>query len=158
MYYEAVRPGAKPRYVEVDPRVVGERHRVAVLELAKRRSWWRVWVDGRPVSRPIFFPGSHGAWQAQVVAESWNSGTGVCNRFSYRFERISLATRPGGSWSRLAGAQLFSDPATAPSAGRRARSSPPPSGNERDRGGLPAAPDGESCTLVPSCAGRSRSR
>jgi hypothetical protein len=120
MYYEVARPGAKPRYVEIDAHVAaGERHRVAVFELAKRRSWWRVWVDGRPVGRPIFLPGSHGAWEAQVVAESWNGGTGACNRFSYRFEGISLAGRPGGSWSRLAGAELFSDPGY-----RAVRSSP----------------------------------
>ncbi len=103
LYYEVARPGSSPRYHEVDATVaVGERHRVAVVEMARRPNWWRVWVDRRAVSEPIYLPGSHGAWQPMAIGESWNAGQPACNSFSYRFGRVKVATRPGGSWRRPA--------------------------------------------------------
>ena len=110
MYYEVTVPGATPRYVELDPNVQpGDKHRVAVLEMAKRKSWWRVWVDGRPVSPPIHMPGSHGTWYPQAVAENWNGGTGACNAFTYSFTDITLAHTNGGKWEPLKGSYLFED-------------------------------------------------
>lgn len=99
LYYEVAQPGSAPRYHEVDAAVgVGESHRVAVMEMSGRPNWWRVWVDRRAVSAPIYLPGSHGAWQPMAIGESWNGGQPACNSFSYRFGRVKVATRPGGSW------------------------------------------------------------
>ena len=110
LYYEVTIPGVKPRYVELDARVeAGERHRFAVLEISGRKSWWRVWVDGRPVTPPIHLPGSHGTWRPQAVAESWNGNTGACNRFAYRFSNIELAHRSGGGWRPLRSRSLYQD-------------------------------------------------
>jgi hypothetical protein len=101
LYYEIAVPGSAPRYYEVDGSVgVGERHRVAVLEMGRRPNWWRVWVDGRPVSDPVYLPGSHRAWQPMAIGETWNAGRPACNSFAYRFGRVRIATRAGGSWRR----------------------------------------------------------
>ena len=109
LYYEVARPGADPRYFEVDHEVVvGETHRVAVAEVRGRPSWWRVWVDGRPVSRPVRLPGSHGAWAPMAMGESWNAGTATCNGFSYRFALVRVAARPG-VWRRLAEPRKLED-------------------------------------------------
>ncbi len=103
LYYEVTRAGAQPRYVEVERGLrVGASRRVAVLELALRPNWWRVLVDGKPVSAPILLPGSHGAWRAIATAESWNAGGGGCNGFGYRFDGIVVAQHPGGGWRALA--------------------------------------------------------
>jgi hypothetical protein len=111
LYYEVTRPGAAPKYVELDPDVKpGDRHRVSVLEMAKRKSWWRVWVDRRPVSPPIHLPGSHGAWYPQAVAENWNGGTGTCNGFTYAFSDVTLAHAGGGKWKPLGSSYVFQDP------------------------------------------------
>jgi hypothetical protein len=110
MYYEVTVAGSEPRYVELDANVKpGDRHRLTVLEMSKRRSWWRVWVDGKPVSPPIRLPGSHGAWYPQAVGENWNGGTGTCNDFAYRFEDITLARANGGVWRPLQESYVFQD-------------------------------------------------
>jgi hypothetical protein len=110
MYYEVTVAGQEPRYVELDGDVrQGTKHRFAVLEMAKRKSWWRVWVDGEPVSPPIHLPGSHGAWYPQAVGENWNGGRGTCNDFAYRFENIRLAQRNGGVWRPLKTSYVFQD-------------------------------------------------
>ncbi|MFL5963929.1 MAG: hypothetical protein ACJ757_13665 [Gaiellaceae bacterium] len=102
LYYEVALPGSSPRYYEVSSNVhQGAKHRVAVLEVAHRHGWWRVWVDGRAVSRAYRLPESHGAWRGIATAENWGGGTRACNRYSYRFDRISVARRAGGTWSRL---------------------------------------------------------
>lgn len=111
LYFEVTKPGQAPRYVEVETAVApGERRRLAVLEMAHRRSWWRVWVNGRPVSAPIHLPGSHGAWQPIATAESWNAGSRACNRFRYQFDRVSVARGPGGAWSPFKAGHAFEDP------------------------------------------------
>jgi hypothetical protein len=110
LYYEVTRPGSAPRYHEVDAAVgVGERHRVAVAEMARRPNWWRVWVDRRPVSDPVYLPGSHGAWQPMAIGESWNGGQAACNTFSYRFSRVKVARRAGGTWRRPADVHELED-------------------------------------------------
>lgn len=70
VYYEVTRPGYKPRLVAVRDALAGRSYRVGVLELAQRPGWWRVWVDGRPVTKPISLPGSHGAWEATATARA----------------------------------------------------------------------------------------
>jgi hypothetical protein len=103
LYYEVARPGAAPQYHEIDSGLLaGTSRKVAVLELAGRRGWWRVFVDDRAVSEPVFLPGSHGAWRPLATTESWGAGSFVCNRFSYRFGSVAVATRPGGGWQSLA--------------------------------------------------------
>ena len=109
LYYEVTQPGLEPAYHELESFVVpGERPRVAVLETAKR-DWWRVWVDGRPVTEPILLAGSHGAWEPTVTGESWDGGKRACNRFTYRFERVAIATRPGGGWQKLSRFRVLQD-------------------------------------------------
>jgi hypothetical protein len=110
MYYEVTVPGVAPTFHELDPDVkAGEKHRFAVLEMAGRQSWWRVWVDGRPASPPIHLAGSHGAWYPQAVAENWNGNTGTCNGYAYRFENIALAEANGGKWRPFTSDYTFQD-------------------------------------------------
>lgn len=97
LYYEVARPGRAPSYHAIQARKPGASHRVSVLEMIGRRSHWRVWVDGRPMTPPVYLPGSHGAWQAVATTESW-SPTRACNRFRYRFSKVRIAASPGGRW------------------------------------------------------------
>jgi len=91
LYYEVTVAGRSPRYVELAANVrPGTKRRLAVLELPGRKSWWRVWVDGRPVSPPIRLPGSHGKWYPQAVAENWNGNTGTCNGYAFRFTDVKV--------------------------------------------------------------------
>jgi hypothetical protein len=112
LYYEVARPGRAPEYTEVATALpAGLARSIAVLEMAHRRNWWRVWVNGTAVSRPVHLPGSHGAWRPIAAAESW-AGTGrACNTFAYRFQAVSIAARQGGSWHRLIGGYTFHDAA-----------------------------------------------
>jgi hypothetical protein len=104
LYYEVNRAGSAPRYVEVESNLPqGTSRRVAVLELGSHKNWWRVWVDGRPVSKAIYLPASDGAWQGIATAESWGgAGRPVCNGFGYRFDDIKIAPQAGGAWRTLA--------------------------------------------------------
>ena len=58
-------------------------------------------VDDHAVGDPVYLPGSHGAWRPMATTETWGAGSFVCNRFSYRFGSVSVATRPCGGWQRL---------------------------------------------------------
>jgi hypothetical protein len=99
LYYEVTLPGRAPTYHEVRSTIhPGERHRVAVLEVAHHMNWWRVWVDGHAVSHAYHLPGSHGTWRGIATAESWGGGMRACNLYSYRFNRIAVAHHPGGNW------------------------------------------------------------
>jgi hypothetical protein len=105
LYYEVARAG-RMRYVELDTDVSpGRRAEVAVLEMAGRQDVWRVWVDGRPASKPIYLPRSHSRLTPMAIAENWDGGVPACNRYKYRFRDVSLAGRPGGSWTRFRTAQ-----------------------------------------------------
>ncbi len=111
LYYEVTVAGSQPKYVEIDPTVApGVSHHVAVLEMSGRKSWWRVWVDGKSVSPPIYLPGSDNAWYPQAVAENWNGGTGACNSYSYRFTNVALAQANGGVWRPLKQSSILQDP------------------------------------------------
>lgn len=111
IYYEVARPGGVPTYHEVATNLQpGRSHRVAVLEMWRRRNWWRVWVDGQPASKPIYLPASHKRWRPVATAESWGGGVARCNTYSYRFEKVSIARHPGGTWSRLDSGTVFYDP------------------------------------------------
>jgi hypothetical protein len=109
VYYEVTVAGSQPRYVNLASSVEpGTSYRFSVLEIPHRTSWWRVWIDKRPVSPPIYLPGSHEAWYPQAVAENWNGGAGACNTYGFRFSNVSLAT--GGVWRPLLRAYTFQDP------------------------------------------------
>jgi hypothetical protein len=101
--------GSTPHFTELASGV-GASHRFAVLEIAGRPSWWRVWLDGKPASPPIHLPGSHDAWYPQAVAENWNGGTGACNTYSYRLSDVSLAAKDGGEWRPMRASYLYQDP------------------------------------------------
>src|SRR5262249_16867814 len=80
----------------------GHGYQIAVLELPGRNGWWRVLVDGRSVSPPLYLPGSHGAWPPVATSESWDGGQADCNnRFDYAFSGVAAAARPGGAWGAV---------------------------------------------------------
>jgi hypothetical protein len=111
IYYEVTVGGSQPHYTELAGGIpAGVTHRFAVLEMSSKPSWWRVWVDGKPVSPPIYLAGSHGTWYPQAVAENWNGGTGACNTYGYRFANVSLATKDGGAWQPLKASYTYQDP------------------------------------------------
>ena len=110
LYFETNRPGEGPRYTQVQASIEpGTTHRVAVLEVFRRPGWWKAWVDGKPVSEPIYLPGSSGRWAPMATAETWDAGRRVCNLFSYRFSGLSVAGR-GGAWRTFRNGNLFQDP------------------------------------------------
>ncbi len=110
LYYEVARPGLKPSYVQVLSSVSPlERHRVAVLELARHRGWWRARVDGRTVGPAVHLHGAR-ALQPTATAESWDGGLPTCNSYAYLFDRISVAGAPGGAWRTLSHGRVFQDP------------------------------------------------
>lgn len=110
VYAEITRGGRSPVFVPLLQNVqVGESHRVAVLELAGRPNWWRVWLDGKTVTEPVLLEGSTNRWQPIATAESWNGGRAVCNTFAFRFDGVGVAAAPGGSWRPFAPGFLFQD-------------------------------------------------
>jgi hypothetical protein len=99
LYAETTRPGRAPAFELLEENIqVGESRRVAVLEMSKRPETWRIWVNGEPVTEPVHLPGSSERWAPIATAESWNGGQVSCNRFGFRFERVSVAHGRGGSW------------------------------------------------------------
>ena len=110
LYSEIKREGQEPRLVLVHRSVtVGQSHDVAVLEVAGRKGWWQVWVDGEPVTERVHIPGSSGRWAPIVTAESWNGGTPTCNAFGFRFDRVSVSLGGGGSWRPFVSGHRFLD-------------------------------------------------
>jgi hypothetical protein len=108
LYYEVAQPDQAPRYVMLKGHLpLGKAYNVSVLESRARPGWWRVWVNGSRMTGRIHLPGSHGAWRPIATAESWNGdATGTCNSFAFRFQRISVATKPGGDWKPMNGRVL----------------------------------------------------
>ena len=99
VYAEIARDGRPPQFILLRENLrVGESHRVAVLEISARPGWWQVWLNGNPVTKPLRIEGSSGRWAPIATAESWDGGRGACNRFAFRFERVSVSYGPGGSW------------------------------------------------------------
>lgn len=154
LYYEIARPTGI-RYVELASDVPpGRSYHVAVLETARHANAWRVWVDGRPASRPIWLPQSHGRLTPMALAESWDDGAPACNRYAYSFGAVSLAGRPGGGWSRLhrAAAQVLQDPGSRVVPARTgfvAVTAPPPL---RPGGTPPSVVRARSATEAPAAA------
>jgi hypothetical protein len=110
LYMEVTREGHDPAFTLLEEGVaVGRPHRFAVLEVAGRPGWWKVWVDGQPVSKPIRVRGSSGRWAPIATAESWNGGEASCNAFAFRFERVSVAYGGGGAWRPFVSGYRFRD-------------------------------------------------
>jgi hypothetical protein len=112
LYYEVARFSGI-HYVELNRHVpAGRRFEVAVLEMASHPSIWRIWVNGRAASRPIWLPESHGSLTSMAIAENLAGGVPSCNRFEYRFAHLALAGTPGGSWEpfRRRDADVLQDP------------------------------------------------
>jgi hypothetical protein len=110
LYYEVTRPYAGTQYVEVARNIpTGTALKLAILEVAGRPSSWRVVVNGRSVSPDIELQGSHLRLTPMAMAESWDGGRPACNRYSYRYEQVSLATAPGGSWRAARSTAVLQD-------------------------------------------------
>jgi hypothetical protein len=112
LYYEVTRPGAAPVYHQVETGILpGMTRRVMVAEVRRNPGSWRVWVDGKAVTAPIFLPGSHRAWLPTVTAESWGGGLKpVCNSYSYRFDQVRVVLDIGAGWRKLESGTSFQDP------------------------------------------------
>ena len=110
VYAEVARPGRTPQLIPIENDVpVGATRRIAVLEMSKRPEHWRVWVDGSPATKPIYLRGSSSRWAPIATAESWNGGQVACNRFAFRFERVSVSHGRGGSWFAFRPGSHFRD-------------------------------------------------
>jgi hypothetical protein len=111
LYYEIAHPGGKIDYQELVSDVpVGAAKRVAITEVAGSPGTWQVFVDGNPVTGPVYLPGSHGALTPMAVAENWDGGAAVCNRFAYRFAGVKLASGPSSGWHSIGDAHVLQDP------------------------------------------------
>jgi len=110
VYYEVTRPHQAPVYHEVMANPPADRpYRFAVEE--DRPNWWRVWMNGKPVSPSIYLPDSHNQFMPIATAESWDGGTGgACNNFLYSFQRVKIAHRPGGLFHNFAGGYPIRSP------------------------------------------------
>jgi hypothetical protein len=105
LYYEVGRASATPVYTPLRYDIPSnEPHQVAVLEVPGRPGSWRIWVDGEPASPVIALAGSHASWHPMVMAESWNGGTGACNRFRFAFANLRTVAAAGGALLPLGGA------------------------------------------------------
>jgi hypothetical protein len=110
VYAEVARPGRAPQFIPIENDVpMGAVRRIAVLEMSRRPEHWRVWVDGKPVTKPIYLRGSAERWAPIATAESWNGGQVACNRFAFRFERVSVSHGRGGSWFAFRPGEHFRD-------------------------------------------------
>jgi hypothetical protein len=110
LYAEVARPGHAPHFTLLEEGVpVGESRRLAVLEMSKRPERWRIWVDGHPVTKPIYLRGSAERWAPIATAESWDGGERTCNGFAFRFERVSVSHGRGGSWFAFRPGYHFQD-------------------------------------------------
>ena len=126
LYYEIVQPWGT-RYVELGRNIsAGRRIQVSVLEMARRRDVWRVWVDARPASKPIYLPASHHRLTPMAMAENWDGGKPTCNRNKYRFavSRLRGAREARGRRCGRNRPRSSRTPATASSPPRTAASSP----------------------------------
>ncbi|MDQ3671187.1 MAG: hypothetical protein M3364_01935 [Actinomycetota bacterium] len=111
LYAEVTRNGRQPQLMLLDENLrIGVSRRVAVLETSAQSGAWRVWVDGRPVTKSIHLRGSSGRWAPIATAESFNRGEAGCNTFAFRFERVSISYGGGGSWRPFVSGHRFLDP------------------------------------------------
>ena len=110
LYAEITRGGKAPQFILLEAGAkIGHSRNLAVLEMGRKPGFWRVWVDGTPRTNPVRLRGSSGRWAPIATAESWNGGEAACNKFAYRFERVSISYGGGGSWKPFISAHRFFD-------------------------------------------------
>ena len=110
LYAEITRGGRAPQFILLEASAkIGQSRNLAVLEMGRKPGYWRVWVDGTPRTNPVKLRGSSGRWAPIATAESWNGGQAACNRFAYRFERVSVSYGGGGSWKPFVSGYRFLD-------------------------------------------------
>jgi hypothetical protein len=110
LYAEITRGGRAPQFILLEAGAkIGQSRSLAVLEMGRKPGYWRVWVDGTPRTNPVRLRGSSGRWAPIATAESWNGGEAACNKFAYRFERVSVSQGGGGSWQPFVSAHRFLD-------------------------------------------------
>ena len=110
IYAEITRERRRPEFMLIEEGVpVGRSHRIAVLEMAGRRGWWRIRVDGEAMTTPIRMRGSSGRWAPIATAESWNAGRPACNSFGFRFERVSVSPGSDDPWRPFVSGHRFLD-------------------------------------------------
>jgi len=110
LYAEVARDGRQPQLILLDEGLrTGVSRRVAVLEMSAQPGSWRVWVDGQPVTKPLNIRGSSGRWAPIATAESFSGGESACNKFAFRFERVSISYGGGGSWRPFVSGHRFLD-------------------------------------------------
>jgi hypothetical protein len=68
-----------------------------------RRDVWRAYVNGSPVGKPAYLPTTGSSWRGVATAESWAAGHASCNRYAYRFDRVTIRQTAG--WKQLAEAE-----------------------------------------------------
>jgi hypothetical protein len=107
LYVEEVFSGFPRRFVDVGPASRGHSYRVQVVEEAP--DLWLASIGGRVVGGPAYLPTGGGSWRAVTTTESWAAGRSTCNRYSYRFERLSVLS--GVSWQTPAGFDRLGAPA-----------------------------------------------
>jgi hypothetical protein len=102
LYYELMAPGASDTtYVPLKQNVqVGEPHRVSLLEVPGRPSYWRVVVDGVQQGSDILLTGSHARWHVSVSAESFQTGDGPCNHYRYALAHVRTTVDRGPASAR----------------------------------------------------------
>jgi hypothetical protein len=111
LYYELTLPGEQPKYTVLSSNVrPGSGDKVAVLELANRPNYWRVWLNGSPMTQPIHLAASNGRLAPVATAESWDGGTNACNGYGFRFDSVRVAASAGGNWTPLAAGTVLQDP------------------------------------------------
>jgi hypothetical protein len=98
LYYELALPNKDPQYVTIASDLkIGRSYKIAVLESSTKPGWWRVWVNGSPVTKAIHLLDSHNAWRPVATTESWDGGVPACNAFNYRFSDVAVASASGAS-------------------------------------------------------------
>jgi hypothetical protein len=110
VYAEITREGQDPEFMVLAEGVtIGRSYKISVLEMSRRKGWWRIWLDGAAVTGPVRLRGSSGSWAPIATAESWNGRSAACNSFGFRFERVSVSYGGGGSWRPFVSEHRFLD-------------------------------------------------
>ena len=107
LYVEEVSRGFPRRFVDVGPASRDHNYRIQVVEEA--RDLWLATIDGRVAGGPAYLPTGGGSWRAVTTTESWAAGRSTCNRYSYRFDNLSVLS--GVSWQTPAGFDRLGGPA-----------------------------------------------